>query len=152
LHPIIGHSINGQGADVMNDWRTKIAVFAVVLGLGGLGGYAMSASRKVDRATTTAAVPTTQVIRRTVHPKPKHNKRAAGANPGVTPARSLTSTPVSTGSSGSASSSPPVSTGTSGSGGGGGSVHTGTSGAGGGGGESEGGGGGGGGEREGGGD
>ena len=103
----------------MNDWRTKTAVLAVVLGLGGLGGYAMSASRKVDRATTTAAVPTTQVIRRTVHPKPKHNKRAAGANPGVTPARSLTSTPVSTGSSGSASSSPPVSTGTSGSGGGG---------------------------------
>jgi hypothetical protein len=123
----------------MNDWRTKIAVLAVVLGLGGLGGYAMSENRRAaDQAATTPAVPTTQVIRRTVHKKPKH-KRSAGSSPGATAARSLTSTPVSSGSSGSSSSSPPVSTGTSGSGGGGGAVHTGSSGSGGGG-ESEGGG------------
>ena len=116
----------------MNDWRTKVAVLAVVLGLGGLGGYAMSSSRKVHQATTAAAVPTTQVIRRTVHKKPKHQP-SAGSNPGAAAARSLTSAPVSTGSSGASSSSPPVSTGTSGSGGGGGAVHTGTSGSGGGG-------------------
>ncbi len=143
----------------MNDWRTKIAVLTVVLGLGGLGGYAMSANRRAadQSATTTPAVPTTQVIRRTVHKKPKH-QRSAGSNPGATPARSLTSAPVSSGSSGSSSSSPPVSTGSSGSGGGGavhtgssgsgggGAVHTGSSGSGGGGGESDGGGEGGGGE------
>ena len=119
----------------MNDWRTKIAVLAVVLGLGGLGGYAMSSNRRATQQVSTPAVPTTQVIRRTVHKKPKHT-RSAGSNPGVTAARSLTSAPVSSGSSGS-SSSPPVSTGSSGSGGGG-AVHTGTSGSGGG--ESEGGG------------
>lgn len=125
----------------MNDWRTKTAVLAVVLGLGGLGGYAMSANRRAaDQAATTPSVPTTKVIRRTVHRKPKH-KRSAGSNPGASAARSLTSTPVSSGSSGSSSSAPPVSTGSSGSGGGGGAVHTGSSGSGGGGGESEGGGG-----------
>lgn len=129
----------------MNDWRTKIAVLAVVLGLGGLGGYAMSSNRKVtNAAATTSSTPATKVIRRTIHKKPKH-QRSAGGNPGATAARSLTSAPVSSGSSGS-SSSPPVSTGSSGSGGGG-AVHTGTSGSGGGesegGGEHEGGGGGG---------
>ncbi|HEX5822124.1 MAG TPA: hypothetical protein VFY30_10205 [Solirubrobacterales bacterium] len=125
----------------MNDWRTKIAVLAVVLGLGGLGGYAMSANRRAADRVNTPVVPTTHVIRRTVHKKPKH-KRSAGSTPGATAAGSLTSAPVSSGSSGSSSSSPPVSTGTSGSGGGGGAVHTGSSGSGGGGGESEGGGGG----------
>ena len=126
----------------MNDWRTKIAVLAVVLGLGGLGGYAMSANRRAADRVNTPVVPATQVIRRTVHKKPKH-RRSAGSTPGATAAGSLTSAPVSSGSSGSSSSSPPVSTGTSGSGGGGGAVHTGSSGSGGGGGESEGGGGGG---------
>lgn len=125
----------------MNDWRTKIAVLAVVLGLGGLGGYAMSANRRAADRVNTPVVPATQVIRRTVHKKPKH-RRSAGSTPGATAAGSLTSAPVSSGSSGSSSSSPPVSTGTSGSGGGGGAVHTGSSGSGGGGGESEGGGGG----------
>ena len=134
----------------MNDWRTKIAALAIVLGLGGLGGYAISANRRVADRVNTQAVPTTQVIRRTVHKKPKH-RHSAGSTPGATPAGSLTSAPVSSGSSGSSSSSPPVSTGTSGSSGGGGAVHTGSSGSGGGGesdggGESEGGGGGGGGE------
>jgi hypothetical protein len=132
---------------LMNDWRTKTAVLAVVLGLGGLGGYAMSANRRAAVRVNTPAVPTTQVIRRTVHKKPKH-KRSAGSTPGATAARSLTSAPVSSGSSGSSSSAPPVSTGSSGSGGGGGAVHTGSSGSGGGGesdggGEHEGGGGGG---------
>jgi hypothetical protein len=126
---------------LMNDWRTKIAVLAVVLGLGGLGGYAMSANRRAADRVNTPVVPATQVIRRTVHKKPKH-RRSAGSTPGATAAGSLTSAPVSSGSSGSSSSSPPVSTGTSGSGGGGGAVHTGSSGSGGGGGESEGGGGG----------
>ena len=32
----------------MNDVRTKIATLVVVLGLGGLGGYAMSSNRSVD--------------------------------------------------------------------------------------------------------
>ncbi len=123
----------------MNDWRSKIAALAIVLGLGGLGGYAISANRRAPDRVDPPAVPTTQVIRRTVHKKPKH-RRSAGSPPGATAGSSLTSTPVSSGSSGSSSSSPPVSTGTSGSGGGGGAVHTGSSGSGGGGGESEGGG------------
>jgi hypothetical protein len=118
----------------MNDWRTKIAALAVVLGLGGLGGYAMSENRRATPQASPSPVPTTQVIRRTVHKKPKH-RRSATPSPGASAARSLTSAPVSSGSSGS-SSSPPVSTGSSGSGGG--AVHTGTSGSGGG--ESEGGG------------
>lgn len=118
----------------MSDWRSKIAVLVVVLGLGGLGGYAMSSNRKATQTATTTSAPATKVIRRTIHKKPKH--RHAAGTPGAV-SRSLTSAPVSTGSSGS-SSSTPVSTGSSGSGGGG-AVSTGTSGSGGGG-ESEGGG------------
>ena len=96
----------------MNDWRTKIAVLAVVLGLGGLGGYAMSSSRKVHQATT-AAVPTTQVIRRTVHEKPKHQP-SAGSDPGARGAQPDQRTRVD-GIQRRLTSSPPVSTGTSGS-------------------------------------
>ena len=124
----------------MNDWRTKIALLAIVLGLGGLGGYAMSSNRRADTATTTPAAPPTKVIRRTVHVKPKHPRHAQAA---AAPPTALTSTPVSSGTSG-ASSSAPISTGSSGSGGGA-PVSTGTSGGGGGegGGEHEGGDGGG---------
>ena len=125
----------------MNDWRTKFAVLATVLGLGALGGYAMSANRRADHTTTTSSVPPTKVIRRTVHVKPKRPRhvQAAAAAPPV----AMTSSPVSSGTSG-ASTSAPVSTGTSGSGGGA-PVSTHTSGAGGGegGGEHEGGDGGG---------
>ncbi len=117
----------------MNDWRMKIAVLATVLGLGALGGYAMSSNRRADSVTTTSAVPATKVIRRTVHAKPpKHPRHSRAA---AAPPVALTSSPVSSGTSGSSSSSAPVSTGTSGSGGGGGPVSTGTSGSGGGGGE-----------------
>ena len=118
----------------MNDPRTRIAVLAVVLGLGGLGGYAISANRRVDSpTTTTASAPATKVVRRTVHVKPKRPKgvQATGSAPAT-----LTSRPVSSSSSGSGSSAPPVSTGSSGSS----SSHpvtTGTSGSGGGGGERE---------------
>ena len=119
----------------MRDLRMKIAAFAIALGLGGLGGYAVSSS-KTPQATTATLAQGTKVIRRTVHakrPKAKatrHSHAAAG--------HALASTPVSTGSSGAgysgSSSSRPVSTGTSGSsgpssGGSHGPVHTGTSGA-----------------------
>jgi hypothetical protein len=33
-----------KGADAVKDFRTKLAVAAVVFGLGGLGGYAMSSN------------------------------------------------------------------------------------------------------------
>ena len=100
----------------MRDLRMKIAAFAIALGLGGLGGYAVSSS-KTPQATTATLAQGTKVIRRTVHakrPKAKatrHSHAAAG--------HALASTPVSTGSSGAgylgSSSSRPVSTGTSGS-------------------------------------
>ena len=146
----------------MRDLRMKIAGIALALGLGGLGGYAISS--KNDQPATSGTLAGTKVVRRTVHAKrPKHKAELAHAR--ARAAHSLTSAPVSTGSSGSSSSSSsgsPVSTGSSGSSGGssrpvhtgssgasggsGGSVSTGSSGGGAGGGESEGGGG----EREGG--
>jgi hypothetical protein len=110
----------------VNDLRMKIAAFALVLGLGGLGGYAMSSNGGTTQQAAGDPTPTTQVIRRTVHAKPAHQARPAGpagATPAATPASNLTSRPVSTGSSGSAAPAPshsPVSTGSSGSGGGGG--------------------------------
>lgn len=110
----------------MNDLRTKIAAFALVLGLGGLGGYAMSSNRTATEQAVSAPTPTTQVIRRTVHVKPKrqHQAQAAGpphSSPTTSQASSLTSTPVSTGTSGASSTAPshsPVQTGSSGGGGG----------------------------------
>jgi hypothetical protein len=122
----------------VNDFRMKIAAAALVLGLGGLGGYAISSSR-APQAAAGAPAEGTKVIRRTVHPKAR---KAAG--PPVGAARNTlasSSAPVSTGSSGSSSSSGssgagPVRTGSSGSSGGGGSrrppVSTGSSGGGGG--------------------
>lgn len=112
----------------MNDLRIKIAAFALVLGLGGLGGYAMSSNRAATQKAASAPTPTTQVIRRTVHVKPKHQHQAEAASPPhssptSSQASSPTSTPVSTGSSGASSAAPshsPVTTGSSGGGGGGG--------------------------------
>lgn len=111
----------------MNDLRIKIAAFALVLGLGGLGGYAMSSNRAATQKAASAPTPTTQVIRRTVHVKPKHQHQAQAAgpphsSPPSSQASSPTSMPVSTGSSGASSAAPshsPVTTGASGGGGGG---------------------------------
>ena len=126
----------------MNDFRIKLAAVALALGLGGLGGYAMSSNRAAThQAAAVTPTPTTRVIRRTVHVKPKHTQQAQSAapppsSPGTSQASSLTSAPVSTGSSGASSSAPshsPVHTGSSGggaSGGGHSPVHTGSSGGG----------------------
>ena len=140
----------------MRNLRMKIAAFALALGLGGLGGYAISSSK--DRQPTSGVVAEgTKVVRRTVHAKkPKPNaKHLARARSAAHHAPASTSEPVSTGSSGSGSSSgsssAPVHTRSSGSSGGGSSqppVSTGSSGAGGGGGVTGGGEDGGGGEHE----
>ena len=95
----------------------KITAFAVILGLGGLGGYALSSQQAPQTTATAAAVkPKTQVVRRTVHAKAQ-----AGKGPAATGAGGSYSTPVaSTASSGGGSAvSAPVSTGSSGGGGGG---------------------------------
>ena len=119
----------------MRDLRMRIAAFAIALGLGGLGGYAVSSS-KTPQATTATLAQGTKVIRRTVHAK--RPKAKATRHSHAAAWHALASTPVSTGSSGAgysgSSSSRPVSTGTSGSsgpssGGSHGPVHTGTSGA-----------------------
>ena len=60
----------------MRDLRTKIAALAVALGLGGLGGYAISSNKAQQHAV--AVTPAgTKVIRRTIHAKP-HRTHAAG--------------------------------------------------------------------------
>jgi hypothetical protein len=133
----------------VRNMRIKIATFAIAMGLGGLGGYAISSSKN-PQANNAALAEGTKVIRRTIHAKRPKAKAAPHARAATRQA--LASQPVSTGSSGSASSesssSSPVSTGSSGSSGGGSSrppVSTGSSGASGGAGGGEGGGG----EREG---
>lgn len=117
----------------MNDFRMKIAAFALVMGLGGLGGYALSAQQAAR--VPAVGTPKTQVVRRTVHAKPKDVKAGAaraggGGNPAPSTATSgssdsFVSSPVSTGSSGSSSHQPsgghsPINTGSSGSSGNGG--------------------------------
>jgi hypothetical protein len=121
----------------VRDLRMKIAAFAVALGLGGLGGYAISATKTTPTATGTLAEGT-KVVRRTVHAKRPKVKTSGPPNGAST--SSLSSAPISTGSSGSSSSGSgsgrPVQTGSSGSSGssGGGSskppVSTGSSGGG----------------------
>jgi hypothetical protein len=117
--------------------RMKIAAFALALGLGGLGGYAIS-SGKSSQGSSGVVAEGTKVVRRTVHAKrPKLSaKTAPPARTSST--RDLASEPVSTGSSGSGSSGSssgrPVHTGSSGSShsGGGGThkpVNTGSSGS-----------------------
>ena len=97
----------------MSDLRNKIAALLVVLGLGGLGGYAISSNRE--------ARPDHDAASR--HPGDQaHGSRQAAAGSGAgrqlsrgaTAARRLASMPVSTGTSGSRL-EPPVSTGSSGS-------------------------------------
>lgn len=91
----------------MNDPRMKITAFAVILGLGGLGGYALS-SQQAPQTTATAAdvKPKTQVVRRTVHAKPKVDSTATAGGSYSTPVGSAAGSggsapaPVSTGSSG----------------------------------------------------
>jgi hypothetical protein len=129
----------------VRDLRMKIAGLAVALGLGGFAGYAISSDNGPPAASGT--LEGTKVVRRTVHAKrPKHKVGPAHAR--ARSAHSLTSGPVSTGSSGSSSSSSspvhtgssgsgssnnrrPVNTGSSGASGGGGPVSTGSSGGGG---------------------
>ncbi len=88
----------------MHNLRIKIATFALALGLGGLGGYAMSQSKNSQDSNGVLAEGT-KVVRRTIHakkPKPKpmavQKARAAASR------QALASEPVSTGSSGSTSS------------------------------------------------
>ncbi len=120
-------SARQKGVVEMKRTLIMIAAFAVVLGLGGLGGYAMSQNRASTPKASSDAATGTQVIRRTVHLKPKHKANGAGSagagSPLAASSGSLTSQPISTGSSGASSSAPstsPVRTGSSGGGGGGG--------------------------------
>jgi hypothetical protein len=106
----------------------KIATFALALGLGGLGGYAISSSKDKPAGSGVVAEGT-KVVRRTVHVK-KHKPKATDmARARAAQRHTRASEPVSTGSSGSESSgssgSAPVHTGSSGSSShsGGGSAH-----------------------------
>ena len=122
----------------MNDLRTKVAAITVALGLGGLGGYAISSSKSSKEVAVAPAAEGTKVIRRTIHAKPHRTKAASPRHAAA--GRALASESVSTGSSGSGSgysgsSGSPVRTGSSGSSQSGSShspVTTGSSGAGGG--------------------
>ena len=100
----------------MGNLRIKIATFALALGLGGLGGYAMSSSKN-SQSPTGVLAEGTKVVRRTVHAKRPKQKTLPQARAATKHA--LASEPVSTGSSGSASSGSssgrPVHTGSSGS-------------------------------------
>ena len=102
----------------MNDLRTKIAAITVALGLGGLGGYAISSSKSSKEVAVAPAAEGTKVIRRTIHAK-RHRTKVAGPRHAAA-GRALASESVSTGSSGSSSgysgsSGSPVGTGSSGS-------------------------------------
>jgi hypothetical protein len=91
----------------VSDIRTRIAAFAVILGLGGLGGYAVSHNQAATQADKRALTPTTQVIRRTVHAKNKMPPAGAPPVAGTPQSTLVASAPVSSGSSGSSSSSAP---------------------------------------------
>jgi len=108
--------------------KTRIAVLATVLGLGGLAGLALSAGKQgVSQPVAAKPLVRTKVIRRTIHvtkhAKPKHPAVAA---PPVA-AASTAPPPVTTGggaeepvtTSTSGSGGEPVTTATSSSGGGG---------------------------------
>ena len=60
----------------MGNLRIKIAAFALAVGLGGLGGYAMS-SNKNPQANSPVLAEGTKVVRRTVHAKRSKAQRAA---------------------------------------------------------------------------
>jgi hypothetical protein len=109
--------------------RMKIAAGATILGLGGLAGFAMGSSPSADpqsiETTATQARPKvrTQVVRRTVHVRPKSKDTkpsasaagAATAGPAAMPPASAPAAPSPAATPVSSSSPPPVSTGTSGS-------------------------------------
>ena len=102
----------------MTDLRTKVAAITVALGLGGLGGYAISSSKSSKEVAVAPAAEGTKVIRRTIHAK-RHRTKAASPRHAAA-GRALASESVSTGSSGSGSgysgsSGSPVRTGSSGS-------------------------------------
>lgn len=109
----------------MKSTRTRIAVGATIVGLGGLAGLAVSADRqKPAQPVATKPLVRTRVIRRTTrvtkHAKPKASAGAAAA-PVASYAAAPTpaySAPVTTSSSGA--SAAPVTTSASGAGGGGG--------------------------------
>jgi len=140
--------------------KAKVAAGATVIGLGGLGGLALSQGGQApSKPVADRPLVHTKVIHRTIHvtkhAKPKHPPAGAPVEPAgsasapvVTGASSAgaESARVSTGSSSTGAESAPVSTGSSGTGSEAVPVTTGASGAGGGGGEveheSEGGGGG----------
>ncbi len=102
----------------MRNLRIKIATFALALGLGGLGGYAMSQSKNSQDSNGVLAEGT-KVVRRTIHAKKPKPKPMAIQEARAARNEALASQPVSTGSSGSSSSgsssSRPVHTGSSGS-------------------------------------
>ena len=85
----------------MNDLRTKVAAITVALGLGGLGGYAISSSKSSKEVAVAPAAEGTKVIRRTIHAK-RHRTKAASPRHAAA-GRALASESVSTGSSGSGS-------------------------------------------------
>ncbi len=126
----------------MTKTKMRIATAVTILGLAGLGGWALSADRRqAVQAVAEKPIVRTRVIRRTIHvtkhAKPKHP--ASAAPPATSPtAGASTAAPaaVSTGSSGSGYAEEPVTTATSGAGSAE-PVTTATSGAGGGGGETE---------------
>ena len=113
----------------MTNIRMKIAAGATILGLGGLAGFAMGSNPSTDpqsiETTATQARPKvrTQVVRRTVHVRPKSKDAepsapaagTAAAAPAAIPPAAAPAAPSPTGTPVSSSSPPPVSTGTSGS-------------------------------------
>lgn len=109
----------------MKNAKTRIAVAATILGLGGLAGIALNASSQTSAPVAVKPLVRTKVIRQTVHVtkhiKPKHP--AVGGTPGA-PYRSTSTTtePIggvttaasSTGSAPASSSPAPVTTSSSG--------------------------------------
>lgn len=132
----------------MNNVRMKIAAGATVLGLGGLGGFALAGN---DAATTTTAAPATattrpkpkvhtQVIHRTIQVRPRPQATAASGPaapaaassppPGPAPVASAPAVPAPAAPAPAATpvsetAPPPVSTHTSGAANGAGGSHDG---------------------------
>lgn len=65
----------------MKDFRTKIAIAAVIFGLGGLGGFAMSSNPAGQRPVTVA-------------PAAAHTQGSPGSSPVTTGTSGATSSPL----------------------------------------------------------
>lgn len=87
----------------MSNVRMKIAAGATVLGLGGLGGYALATNDTVEPPTEAATLAAkqkpkvrTQVVRRTVHvrPDPEGASPAGISEPAAAAAPPVVATPV----------------------------------------------------------